>query len=326
MPVPAAAVPVTVSSIYQTTPTPAPVAGEAPLGMAAGGWAHKPHDHPHGGVLAHGEAGDHSHSHSHEDGTTHEHPHQHGHDHHDNHPDDNSWRLAGGKGGGASSHSHAHVHPHTHSHTYRAGQPVDTALVQAETSRGVLFSSGKVSALGNSINAGYAPAALKRPPVGSAAQMAAAGKSKPLAQTVVPSVVGHRDLMNTEDAAALDFGMPEPADEATLTPDDSIELDATTLHEGGHQPQAALGQSDMQIPRMSDAAALVKFFQMGVVTRAECRHLLGVDRFLDQQRQARVAAAANRARAAKHADATTLIRAGIISPTEADRLIPEVTR
>lgn len=275
---PAPAVPVVNSAIVHAAPTPSPVAGSAALGKGSG-WQHSGHDHSHNGAMIHGAEGDHSHQHTHLDGTSHSHPHQHGHDHQDHHEDD-EWRLAGGASdirAGSGGHSHSHVHVHDHSHTYRTGEPIDTALARAEMLRGKLVSSGKQSVTGASINAGYSDAAMKTPPVGSAAQMAAAGKTQSLAETVVPSVVAHRDLMNTEDAAALDFGMPEPADEASETPDDSIQLDETTLHEGGHQPQASLGQSDLQIPRASDIGALITLFKTGVLTRGQVRQYLGLE-------------------------------------------------
>jgi hypothetical protein len=326
MPVAAPAVPVTVSSIVRppTTPAPAPVGSEAPLSKS-NGWQHQ-HEHAHDGGLVHGADGSHGHRHTHLDGTTHSHAHLHEHDHHDHHGE--QWRLASMDSARAQSgHSHPHLHPHDHGHSYRAGEPVDLAIVEADIKRGRLTSSGKVSSTGESINAGYAASALKAPPVGSAAQMAAAGKTQSPSETVVPSAIGHRDLMNTEDAAALDFGMPEPADEATATPDDSLELDFDdTFHEGGHQPQAALGQpDDITIPRASEIGALIDLFKMGVINRAECRALLTQARHISATSTPTSRAVAA-ARAVQHAPTPRSTASGTLPSARASVFMPDVTR
>jgi hypothetical protein len=214
-----------------TSPASTASGAQSPTALGGGRGAHV-HMHEHGDGRAHET---HEHVHEHADGTVHEHPHLHAHDHHDHHQDD-LLRATGG----AAPHSHEHLHSHNHLHTYRAGQPTDSRLAASDER-----STWKMD--------GQEPLPSGRPVSGSA-QYANAPKPQSPVMTVTPQTVGHRSLFDTRDVDALEFGVPQKADAARPTPDDSIELAPAMFHEGGHQPIVS-GSEDLDRERIDVEAA-----------------------------------------------------------------------
>ncbi len=152
----------------------------------------------------------HQHAHSHVDGTKHSHLHYHGYDHHDE----------AGRAASAEHEEHAHV--------YRQGIPFDARLEEGEITR---FLAANIQRLQGESDDPFSTESLDHPQSGSV--LDPNNKPSTPLETVNPQKVGQRDLINSEDANAKDFGVPEPAEERP-TPDVEA-LDTSAFHDGGHQ-------------------------------------------------------------------------------------------
>lgn len=155
------------------------------------------------------------------DGTTSAHVHEHAHRHAD-----------------GSTHAHPHVHDHTHRaaeadtvdhadhyHIFQGGKPVDARLAQAEATRLPKSQQGSGATM---------PAGPK-----TASVFDNAPASNPVKHTQA-SMTGHRVDYNSEDAAAKDFGIPDPEEDRPTPGEDgeTLETPPDMFHEGGEWPDA----------------------------------------------------------------------------------------
>jgi hypothetical protein len=139
-----------------------------------------------------------------------------------------------------TTHSHAYLDV-DHRHVHRGGAPLDAALLVADTTRATWKMDGKQ------------PEAAVVPLSGSA-QMKYRQPATSALMTNAPSQVAPgREIPNTWDAQAVDFGTPEQA-QTTPSPtgEEDLTLDASSFHEGGHQPMGSLNGGNLDRDRVDD--------------------------------------------------------------------------